>query len=285
MRYASFALALGLLVPLAPAAAQRFEGEVRQRTITIQAGALDALLYGDADEPDVEDETEEAMLRRMMARLFEVPAARLLEAADEDGEVEEFTVFVKGNKIAAGGHTGDGPPFLVIVDLDAQSITMVNERERYFVRMTNDEYHRELVSMGVTPPPDGPEGAQPLVRPLGRNATISGATCRGFEVSDEEGGLTWGWVTDAYPGLAATIRDYGRRMDQMFGDAAADVSAEDVLFERGFPMRLQRLRGGGMFESYEIEDVLSVQAKPIPDSAFEVPAGFAQKTFRELMGR
>lgn len=285
MRVLPYLLAAGLLIPASPLVAQHFEGEIRQRTINLEAGAIESLLYGDGDEPDVEDESEAAWLRRMAARLFELPVERLLAAAREDGEVEDITAYVKGNKLRAGGSVGDGPAFWVLVDLDAQTITMVNEQERYFIRMTHEDYARDVEAL-TGPPPADEEGAGLMIRPLNRRATVAGVPCQGYEVTGEEGELTWGWVSDAYPGLLATFQDYGRRMEQIFSEVGDDgPSPEDALYERGLPMRVQHVRGGGMFESYSVDEILSIEEKPVPDAMFAVPAGFTQKTLREVWGR
>lgn len=277
------------VAPLGRALGQRFEGVIRQRTITVEQGALDNLLYGDEDEPDVEDESEEAYTRRMTERLFSIPLDQLIAAAREEGEVSEGTIHVKGSRIRAAMSSDGGDAGWTVLDLDAGTVTMVNDAGRYFVRWTMTELERQMQTLGVPQQAEerGPEGPAPEVRALGRTETVGGKSCRGFDVMLEEGEIVRGWVTDAYPGLQEALKAYGERAQRMFGDAEHSTwSAEDLLFERGFPMRVQRVYGGfGMFSSYEIEEVLSVDASSVPDAMFAVPTGYAEKSLKELWDR
>lgn len=288
LRILPFVLLLAVtLVPSHTALGQRFEGVIHQRTMTIEEAAIQDLLFGDGDEEDIENETEEAYTRRMAHRLFEMSMDRVMAAARDGGEVADVTTYVKGNKVRSGIGDADSPFAWAVVDLDAGTVTMVNEQEQYFVRWTREEFEREMQAMGL--PTGGGEaaGVPPQRHALNRTVVVGGQTCRGFELMSEEGEFAWGWVTDGYPALQQSLRDYGERAGSIFGDEEDEgPSIDDLLYEHGFPMRMQRLYGGfGYFSSYEVEEVLSIEQEPVPDATFAVPAGFAQKSLKELWGR
>lgn len=279
-----------LTVTLAPshtALGQQFEGVIHQRTMMIEEAAIQDLLFGDGDEEDIENETEEAYTRRMAHRLFEVSMDRVMAAARDGGEVQDVTTYVKGNRIRSGIGGADSPFTWAIVDLDAGTLTMVNEQGRYYVRWTREEFEREMQALGMPAGGDEPAGPRPQLHPVDRTVIVGGQTCRGFELMSEEGEFAWGWVTDDYPALQQSLRDYGERAEGMFGDEEDEgPSIDDLLYEHGFPMRVQQLYGGfGYFSSYEVEEVLSIEQKPVPDATFAVPAGFAQKSLKELWGQ
>jgi len=286
----------GLLLAalLAPAGlrAQAFEGTVRQRTITLHDAAVERLLYGDDEEPTEEnvpdDESEEAYLRRLALRAFAVPMERLLLIArEEDGEVEEVTISVKGDRIRSDFANPEGGSGFVMVDLANGVVTMVNADGRYYVQWTREELDAQLEAMGL-PPDDGDREPGPALtaRALGRSLTVAGSRCTGVEIELPGEGLVWGWVAEDQPALRQAVRSLGERAGAMLGGDEEDggPDADDLLIEHGFPMRVQRFTGAAGFPVYEVEEVLSVERGPVAASLFEIPAGFAKKTLKEVWG-
>jgi hypothetical protein len=289
----TFFLAFLLLAPTG-ALAQTFEGTIRQRTITLRDAAVDRLMYGDeadaGDEDVPDDETEDAFIRRMATKLFAAPMDRvLLVAREEDGEIEDVTVYMKGNRIRTDFANADGGAGFLVLDLGSGTVTMVNTTARYYVQWTQQEMQDQFRAMGLPTAADRAEAPGPdaVVRDLGRTLTIAGARCQGVEIGLPGQGVVWGWVSADYPELQRAIREIGRQAGDLFADDGDEEGQdpEDVLLERGFPMRTQRLSDAAMSPTYEVEEILAIERGTVPAGTFEVPAGYTKKTLQELWGR
>lgn len=271
-----------------PLAAQQFEGVLKHRTISLPEGAV-SMLLGDEDEgEEVTEANEAAWKRRVAARIFAIPADQILASVRsgqmEDATLEETTMHIKGAKIRGEGFGGDSPISYSITDADVGTFIIVSDAQKAYWRWEQPQ------AAGRAAGPQGPAprraASRATIRDFGQTATIHGQSCRAYEVVEENGDIVLGWVTTVRPGLRAALDNFMARMQALSSDEEdAERDAGDLLWEKGLPVRIQRLSFTGGPPSYDIEDILSLEQRPVPASLFAPPAGYTQKSMSDLFGQ
>jgi hypothetical protein len=295
--------AIGLAVWLAPSAmmAQDFEGVIQERTISIEDMALDDLvnqlmeeMYADQEMDEEEEWTEEAEIeemRKVAAQIFSIPMDRLMDMARSgDAELMDMTLYIKGSKMRADVKEEGSPFSYMISDVNSGVVMMVNEPGRYYVKWDAGEMQERLKSMGIDPSEmanDDMESAErPQLREVGETMDINGMRCTAYEVM-HDGGFARAWVTAEHKALQKTITALTESFSAMIGeDEDSEFDADELFWEKGMPVRTQRMSGGTMmgFSTYEVQDIISIESKSLSSDMFEVPAGYAEKSLQDLWG-
>lgn len=248
------AIGVLLLTSSAPAAAQ-FEGVIAQRTISV---SLDALA-----ERGIEGEQVMSLpLERILALQAELTASG-------DMTVTETQIFVKGRKFRSDATDDDGPAYAV-VDLDAGVMRLVRPGQRMYIEMTREDLARMATMMG------GGAAPVPAVTAVGDRRTINGMTTSAFEVA-EDVGTTRVWVSNDHQALASSFRQFAELLQSMTMGDNTDPSF--AVAEHGFPVLTQRVT----YDTYEIEETVSVHEQAVDDARFAPPTGFRKMTMADLM--
>ncbi len=292
---------LGLAGALAPSViqAQDFEGVIQGRTISIEDMALDDLInqlmeemYADEEMDEEEEWTEEAEMeeaRKVVGQIFAIPMDRLMAMTKSgDAELMDMTLYIKGSKMRADVKQEGSPFSYMISDVNSGVVMMVNEPGRYYVKWDAGEMQEQLKSLGVDQmAQDDMESAErPQLREVGETMDISGMRCTAYEVMHDDG-FTRAWVTADHKALQKTITSLTESFATMFGEEEdSDFDADELFWEKGMPVRTQRISGGMMmgFTSYEVQDIISVESKSLSSDMFEIPAGFTEKSLQDLWG-
>ena len=253
---------LGLMALTAPQAAfaQQFEGVIKQRTIRVD---LYALSDRDFD---------------MSEAIFDVPADRILALRDEleaDGAmtVEEATIYVKGNHIRSDMVDDEGPAYAT-TDLTSGVIRLFRPSEQMYIEWTKEDMERMAGMTGGMPMSDTGEMEATAT---GETRTINGMNCTAYDVETDEG-TTRVWVSKDDAALADALLAMGERVNAMnMGDDEVDESF--VVAKHGFPVLIQRLE----YDSYEIEETMSVDRQSVSDDLFTPPTGWRKMSMADMM--
>ena len=285
-RTASMPVLLAMTWLLLPSAtqAQDFEGVIEQRTISLDNDAL-AELMSDFEETDIEDEAK--YMRWMAEQILAIPVDELTQSGA--AELEEMTLYVKGEKIRTDIQ-GDEMPFdYMIMDSKSGTMLMVSEAGKFYVEWSAEAMQELMGGMGVDQDmmekASGKPAGRPEIRALGKTEDVNGVQCEAYMI-EHEGRFTVGWISKEHQDLHESFKAYAEKMESMYGED--EKGSSDLLWEKGLPVRIQTLYGGyhggyyGGFDSYEIEDMVSVERKSISSDLFEVPAGYSEKSMQEL---
>lgn len=270
---------LGLAWP--PSAfAQQFEGVIRIRSVSLHSEQIDQLLSdlsGGADEGQDEEMSEEQYRQRMAEKLLAVSVDALFQFAREnEGDITEGALYVKGGKIRQEITQTGAPRMVGLVDLDARTFLYVNMDERYYVDMGQlVETLRDAPAAGAGRAAPG----RPAARDRGKTATVGGMPCREYEVTTDEAVIV-GCVASGQRPLERAVRAFAERTQAAFsGGEEQGYDDEDALWEKGLPVRTQRF---DLQSGYDVEEIVAVERKPVGADLFVVPAGFTKKTIEEM---
>jgi len=266
------ATALGLATPPL-LLAQQFEGVIKQRSITVSMGVLEELGF----------DVSEAM--------FDVPVERLLALQDElgpeDMTVADEEIYIKGSLVRADASDMEGEGY-VIIDMDQGVWRMVQPDKQMYIEMTAADLERMRGMMAGMGPEDEGEGEKPEARDTGLTKTINGMACKAYDVETEEGTTrVWVsqddvWVSQDDGDLVSSFARFSDKIRQMtfMGDDELDPSM--IVAQHGFPVLVQTLPHD-TYSMYEVEVVVSVERRPVPDEMFAIPAGLQKRTMAEMM--
>lgn len=269
---------LGLALP-SSTVAQQFEGVIRVRTVSLDSDQVEQLLNdlsNGADEGQDEEMSEEQHRQRTGDKLLAVSMDALFQFAREnEGEVTEIALYVKGGKIRQEVTQAGAPRMVGLVDLDARTFLYLNLDERYYVDMGQlVETLRDAPAQGAAP-----AAGRPPARDRGKTATVAGMPCREYEVTTDEGVIV-GCVASGQRPLERALRAFAERTQAAFsGDEEQGYDDEDALWEKGLPVRTQRF---DLQSGYDVDEMVAVERKPVAADQFVVPAGFTKKTVEEM---
>lgn len=247
---------LGTLAVTAPQrAAAQFEGVIKQRTISVSLVALEERGFD-------------------LSGLMDMPVERLLALRGEleaqgDMTVKEEELYIKGDHLWADATDETGSAWAT-VDLAQGVMRLIRPDQRMYIEMTRDDFQQMAANMGAGP------GGQPDVSPVGGSKTINGLQSHAYDVTTSEGTRRV-WVSNANADLEASFQRFAEVLKAMsMGD---DTDASFVVAEHGFPM----LELWTTYDTFEIEEVIAVEAQSVDDALFATPAGYQKQTMAELM--
>lgn len=262
MRVIRMLTLVGGVMALVPAGAQaQFEGVVKQRTISVDRYALE----------DKGFEVSES--------IFDVPTDRILALRDEleaDGamQVDEIATYIKGNMVRSDMETDEGPVY-AMMDLEQGIMRMVQPSQSMYIEMTKQDLERMKSMM---PDMGGAASSQPEPRETGLTKTINGMSCVAYDMDTDEG-TTRVWVSKDNPQLVEAFAGLMEGVSAMaMDDEETDESA--LVAQYGFPVLTLRIGD----DTYDIEEVVSVDHQSVGDELFAVPAGYRKMTMADMMG-
>jgi hypothetical protein len=159
------------------------------------------------------------------------------------------------------------------MDLEKGIMRLFQPTEQMYIEWTKEDMERMKSMM----PDMGGASEQPEPRETGLSKSINGMSCVAFDV-DSDDGVTRVWVSKdnaqlvkAFAGLMESVNSMA--MDEEETDASALVA------KHGFPVLMLRLG----YDTYEIEETLSVDRQSVSDDLFTPPAGYKKMTMADMM--
>ena len=242
------------------AVAQQFEGVVKQRTISVEKYALEDKGFD------------------MSEAIFDIPTERILALREElegDGvmTIQQGDVDIKGSMIRMDTETDEGSMY-VTMDLEKGIMRMVQPDQRMYIEMTK----QDIEKMKSMVPDMGSTSQQSEPRATGLTKSINGMNCTAFDIDTEEG-MNRIWVSKDNPQLVKAFSGLMESVSAMsMEEDETDVSA--LVAKHGFPVLMLRVG----YDTYEIEETLSVEGQSVSDDLFAPPAGYKKMTMADMMG-
>ena len=278
------------LILMAPAGARAFEGSLKLRTVAVDRNQLGKVTGGKA--PDIE-------------QTLAITPDKLLAAKDTDAQVRESMVYVSGAKVRMDAPLDKNKEGFAIIDTEKNTTWFVVPSEKRYIEwseadakaMSDKMVEVEKMMkerMGSLPPeqraqveamlkkmkpPEGATAAAPNVKPTGKTQTVNGMSAAGYEVKMGDETMV-GWITQEQPELAKMLRTVQERMDKMTPPSMrGPQTARTALSQKGFPVMVQTVDT----DHYRVEEVVSVDKKPVSADLFALPKDFTKTTGRDAM--
>lgn len=286
MKTISVWTAAALLLGASAAGAAGFEGTLKLRTVSIERAAADKLAKD--------------------GNVLALTPAQLLAAKDSDAQQRESTVYVRGTTVRMDTPLEKNKDGYAIVDVDKGTTWFVVPSEKRYIEWSEADtkaMSEKMVQvekmmkerMGSLPPeqrkqveamlknmkgPGGEDGPpQVELKALDKTQTVNGMPTTAFEAKAGDETII-GWITQEQPELSQALRTVQMKMEKMTPPALRGrQAARNALSAKGFPVMVQTLDP----QSYRIEEVLDVEAKPVSADLFTVPKDFAKTTGRDAM--
>jgi hypothetical protein len=283
------ALCVGLLLA-APAPVIGFEGTLKLRSVAVERDELGKVTGGKT--PDA-------------AQTLAIMPDKLLAAKDANPQVFESYMYVSGPKVRMDAPLDKGQEGYAIIDTEKHTTLFVVPSEKRYLEwseadakaMGDKMAQLEKVMkerMGSLPPEQraqaeailknmqGATGSpEPKIdlKATGKTQTVNGMQAVGYEVKTN-GETLVGWVTQDEPELSKMLRTVQERLEQMTPPAMrGKQAARTSLAAKGFPVMVQTLAA----DHYRVEEITSVERKPVPADLFVVPKDYTKTTGRDAM--
>lgn len=189
---------------------------------------------------------------------------------DNGNPVADYTQTLKAGRSRMDTQT-EGTTVSMIMDLSGGTMTTLMHEQRMYMVMDMRGMGQAMAQRGERPSEDA---RPPRITPTGQTETIAGHTCEHYLMGDEQEmdvcaakGMGFG-----LPGMGG-----GRGMMGMGGmDRAPQLPAGyeqlQQMFQDGFfPLQIETIKNG---RRRMVMQVKTVEAKPVPESAFQVPDGY-----------
>ena len=285
MRQVWMTAAAALLVATSAAA---FDGTIKLRTMQATADQLKEINGGKA--PD-----DAAILAMTPDQL----------AKDGKAIVKESTVYVSNSRVRMDMPLENKGAGYAVVDLDKGITWFVVPAEKRYIEWSETDakaigekmaqMKKMMTERMASLPPDQrkeveammkkmdmPDSGAPqptiAITPLNKEQTVNGMTAAGYKATEDENTVV-AWVTSDQPELNKALLTVTERMEKL---TPANMRRENVrrqLQQKGLPVMVQRLGGG----RYQIEEIVSVDQKPVDAKLFEIPKDYTKTTGRDAL--
>jgi hypothetical protein len=275
-----------------PAVGWGFEGTLKLRTISIERAQLAKVNGGAAPDP---------------AQALAIMPKQLLDAKDSGAQMRESTVYVTPTKVRMDAPLEKDKPGYAIIDIEKNTTWFVVPSEKRYIEWSEADataMNEKMVQVEKmmkermeSLPPEQRAQVEQMLKKMKANTTENGAPAKvniestgktqmvngmqvsGYEVKGDDETMV-GWVTQEQPDLATVLRKVQDRMEKMTPPAMRGrQTARTALSEKGFPVMVQTLDP----QFYRIEEVVTVDKKPVKADLFTLPKEFTKTTAREAL--
>lgn len=226
---------------------------------------------------------------------------------DGGATAKESTVYVKGDKVRMDLPLERDGQGYAIIDLERGLTWFVMPSQQHYIewsaadatamgeqmaamQKTMDqklagmppEQRKQVEAMlkGMQLPADATPGPAPAVEltPLGEQRTINGMPATGYRASEDDATVI-GWVTEAHPEVAATLRQVADRMEKLTPASMRKASVPRALQQKGLPVLVQTYYP----RRARIEEVVAIEPQAIAADRFTIPTSYKKTSGREAM--
>jgi hypothetical protein len=274
---------------LSTTTATAFEGTIKLRTTAATHDQLAKANGGTA--PD-----EAATLAMSPAQL----------AKEGGATVKESTVYVSESKVRMDMPLETKGSGYAIVDLDKGITWFVVPAEKRYIEWSETdakaigekmaEMKKMMAERMASLPPDQRKQVEAMMKnmqlpdddakpeptvaitPLNKQQTINGMQATGYKAIEDDGTVI-AWVTNDEPELNKALLTVSERMEKL---TPANMRRENVrrqLQQKGLPVMVQNFGAG----RYRVEEIISVEEKPVDVTLFTVPKEFTKTTGRDAL--
>jgi hypothetical protein len=191
---------------------------------------------------------------------------------DELGRPQTFimTMWVKKDMVRIETKGGATPSSTMLYRTDMKKIFMLNEEEKSYFEISQEEKAEEVFASGGTT-------AKYAIKKTGKKKTIAGHPCEEFLITrNTEETRLWGTRK-----LAHLVTAISKALGQEHA-SVAEGATNEVMKMGIYPMASSTKLEGKIIESQE---VTLVEAKPLDASLFTLPAAYKkQKAFDMMQG-
>lgn len=189
---------------------------------------------------------------------------------DEMGKAQEFimTMWIKKDMVRIETKGGTAPGSTMIYRTDQKKIYMVNEEDKTFFEISQDEKAQEIFGVGGTT-------AKYSVKKTGKKKAIAGYPCEQFIIK-RNNEVTELWGTKK---LGQLVKAISKAMGQEHTNVAEGATNE-VMKMGIYPMLSTTKLEGNLIESQE---VTRVETKWLEAALFNLPDGYKKQKSVEMM--
>ncbi len=190
--------------------------------------------------------------------------------ADEMGKPQEFmmTMFIKKVMVRIETKSSSMPSSTMIYRTDMKKIFMLNNEEKTYFEIAQDEKAEEFIRSGGT-------SAKYSVKKTGKSRMIAGYLCEQFIIKREnEETELWGTKK-----LDHLLKSISKALGQEHMSVAEGAGTE-VMKMGIYPMQSVTRMEGHLIESQEIT---RVETKRLDMKTFELPAGYKKQKSVDMM--
>ncbi|MGD9763777.1 MAG: hypothetical protein AB7V27_08705 [Candidatus Binatia bacterium] len=275
---------------LIAAAAPAYDATVRLRTMQVDREALPP---GKDGKPPGTD-----------AVLALTPETLLKKGAPQ-AIVQEGIVYVSGTKVRMDTETDQGAYSIVVLD---NGITwMIVPAEKRYIEWTEadakaaadkmENMKKLLKERLPSLPPDQRKQAEAVLKRIDPDAnvptsalqpkaldqtkTVHGMKAEGYRIKDGDTTVV-GWITQDQPELTQALRLLTERMQkQQLAPGGPQKTVREILQGKGLPVLVQTVEP----DVYRIEEIISVDQKPLAADLFTVPKDFKKTSGSEVLNK
>lgn len=290
MKRIEFVLWAGLVLAV-PMAAAGFEGTVKMRTVEVDRSQLGKVTGG--TEPDAQ-------------QIMQITGEQLLGAKDAGVQERDSTIYVAGSKVRMDAPAQKGKGGFVIVDTSKDTTLIVMPSEKRYMEMTAADVKEMGDKMGqmvkmmkdrmAQVPPEQRAQVEAMLKkmtdaeasaeappvepkPLGKTQTIDGMEATAYEAKSGDETMIM-WVSQAQPELAKALLAVQERIQQLAPPQMRRHQATvSSMAAKGFPVLTQVLTP----QKYRVEQMVTIDQKPVEASLFSVPADYTKISAGDAM--
>ncbi len=189
---------------------------------------------------------------------------------DEMGKAQEFimTMWIKKDMVRIETKGGAVPGSTMIYRTDQKKIYMVNDDDKTFFEISQDEKAQEIFGVGGT-------SAKYSVKKTGKRKVIAGYSCQQFIIKRNTE-VTELWGTKK---LGQLVRAISKAMGQEHTNVAEGATNE-VMKMGIYPMLSVTKLDGNLIESQE---VTRIETKSLEGTLFNLPDGYKRQKSVDMM--
>lgn len=189
---------------------------------------------------------------------------------DEMGKRQEFimTMWIKKDMVRIETRGGTVPSSTMIYRTDLKKIYMVNDEDKTYFEISQDEKAEEIYGVGGT-------SARYSVKKTGKKKVIAGYPCEQFIIK-RNNEVTELWGTKK---LGQLVRAISKAMGQEH-TSVAEGATNEVMKLGIYPMLSVTNLDGNLIESQE---VTRIEKKSLDATLFNLPAGYKKQKSVEMM--
>ncbi len=189
---------------------------------------------------------------------------------DEMGKAQEFsmTMWIKKDMVKIETSGGTLPGSTMIYRTDQRKIYMVNDEDKTYFKISQDEKAQEIYGVGGT-------SEKYTVKKTGKKKVIAGYPCEQF-IINRNNEVTDLWGTKK---LGQLVKAISKAMGQEHTNVAEGATNE-VMKMGIYPMLSTTKLDGSVIESQE---VTRIETKALDAALFNLPAGYKKQKSVEMM--
>jgi hypothetical protein len=291
--------------------AQSFEGKIISRNISINAMALDELIYGNEeyDESEYDEEAYEEnydeeevgidgpqMPTEIMDKYFALSLDEMKQATEkyksEYGDYDmgdplyqesSFEVLIKGTKMRTDIEE-EGNKMSMIMDMNDPIIRMIRWDQKVVINMNLEKIKQQMESAFEqygNLEDDNDKDNKSSIESTGEEKEINGIMCELYKGNDSYNNYQHVWMAKSTDdGLVNSFKKMSELLATLNPEEGGGSELDLYVKLNSIPVLTKSMPGA---ETIEIEEILKIEKTEISDNVFEIPEGFQEMDMDQMM--